>query len=68
VLIAVPFGLGIGYYIMHDWLENFACRIGIDWWFFVVPLVLVGLITLITVGGQVIRTANVNPAESLRQE
>lgn len=28
----------------------------------------VGLITLITLGGQVVRTANVNPAESLRHE
>jgi len=68
VLIAVPVGLGLGYYLMHNWLENFAYRIGIGWWFFLVPLVLVGLITLITVGGQVVRTANVNPAESLRHE
>jgi putative ABC transport system permease protein len=68
VLIAVPIGLGLGYYIMHSWLDNFAYRIGIGWWFFLLPLVLVGLITLFTVGGQVVRTANVNPAESLRQE
>ena len=68
VLIAVPIGLGLGYYIMHGWLENFAYRIGIGWWFFLLPLLLVGLITLVTVGGQVVRTANVNPAESLRHE
>lgn len=68
VLIAVPIGLGLGYYIMHSWLDNFAYRIGIGWWFFLLPLLLVGLITLVTVGGQVVRTANVNPSESLRQE
>jgi putative ABC transport system permease protein len=68
VLIAVPVGLGLGFYIMHGWLDNFAYRIGIGWWFFLFPLILVGLITLVTVGGQVVRTANVNPAESLRQE
>lgn len=68
VLIAVPVGLGLGYYIMHGWLENFAYRINIGWWFFLVPLFLVGLITLLTVGGQVLRTANVNPAETLRHE
>jgi putative ABC transport system permease protein len=68
VLIAVPIGLGLGYYIMHGWLQNFAYRIGIGWWFFLLPLILVGMITLVTVGGQVVRTANVNPADSLRQE
>ncbi|RLD94207.1 MAG: ABC transporter permease [Bacteroidetes bacterium] len=68
VLIAVPIGLGLGYYIMHNWLQNFSYRVGIGWWFFLIPLLLVSLITLITVGGQVVRTANVNPADSLRHE
>jgi len=68
VLIAVPVGLGLGYYIMHSWLQNFSYRIGIGWWFFLIPLLMVALITMITVGGQVVRTANVNPADSLRHE
>jgi putative ABC transport system permease protein len=68
VLIAVPIGLGLGYYIMHGWLQNFAYRVGIGWWFFFIPFLLVALITLLTVGGQVIRTAQVNPADSLRYE
>ena len=37
VAIAVPIGLGLGYYIMAGWLENFAYRIGIGWWFFIIP-------------------------------
>jgi len=68
VLIAVPIGLGLGYYIMHGWLQNFAFRIGIGWWFFFVPLFLVLLITILTVSSQVLKTANVNPANSLRHE
>ena len=68
VLIAVPFGLGLGYYIMHGWLQNFAYRVGIGWWFFLVPLFLVLLTTMLTVSSQVWKTASVNPAESLRHE
>jgi putative ABC transport system permease protein len=68
VSIAVPIGLGLGYYIMSGWLQNFAYRIGIGWWFFLIPLLLVLTITLLTVSSQVIRTANVNPADSLRHE
>jgi putative ABC transport system permease protein len=68
VLIAVPIGLGLGYYIMHGWLQNYSYRVSIGWWFYLVPLVLVILITLFTVSSQVIRTANVNPASTLRRE
>jgi putative ABC transport system permease protein len=68
VMIAVPIGLGLGYYIMHNWLQNFAYRVGIGWWFYLVPLCMVLLITILTVSSQVIKTANVNPAESLRHE
>jgi putative ABC transport system permease protein len=68
VLIAVPLGLGLGYYIMYNWLQNFAYRVAISWWFFLLPLLIVLLTTVLTVSSQVIRTANVNPAESLRHE
>ena len=68
VLISVPVGLGIGYYILSGWLRNFAYSIRIGWWFIVIPVLMVVLITIITVGSQVIKTANVNPADSLRQE
>ena len=68
VLTAVPIGLGVGYYIMSGWLHNFAYRINIGWWFFVGPVLLVVMIAILTVSSQVIRTANVNPAESLRYE
>jgi putative ABC transport system permease protein len=68
VLIAVPFGLGAGYYIMSRWIENFAYRISIGWWFFAVPLVVVLLIAILTVSSQVLKTASTNPAESLRYE
>jgi putative ABC transport system permease protein len=66
--IAVPVGLGVAYYFMSDWIQNFAYRIHIGWWFFVGPVLLVALIAILTVSSQVIRTANANPAASLRYE
>ena len=68
VLIAVPIGLGIAWYFMSGWTQNFAYRIPIGWWFFAGPVLLVVLIAVGTVSSQVIRTANANPAESLRYE
>jgi len=68
VVIAVPLGLGLGYYIMAGWLDNFAYRIGIGWWFFIIPTFIVLLITILTVISQVLKTANVNPAISMRRD
>ena len=68
VMIAVPIGLGLGYFIMSGWLRNFPYRTGIGWWFYLVPILLVLAITVLTVISQVLKTANVNPIESLRSE
>lgn len=68
ILIAVPIGLSIAYFIMQRWLENFAFRISIGWWFFILPVLIVLLIAVLTVIAQVTKTANVNPAQSLRYE
>ena len=68
VLIAVPVGLGFGYFIILRWLNNFAYRINIGWWFFLIPVCLLIIITILTVSFQIIKTANTNPAYSLRNE
>ncbi|MFO7668163.1 MAG: ABC transporter permease [Bacteroidales bacterium] len=68
VAIAIPLGLGLGYYIMAGWLNNFAYRIGIGWWFFVIPALMILIITILTVISQVLKTAQVNPAISMRCE
>jgi putative ABC transport system permease protein len=68
ILIALPVGLGAGYFIMDRWIQNFAYRIGIGWWFFIIPALMIALIAILTVSSQVLKTANVNPSESLRHE
>ena len=68
ILIAVPIGLSIAYWVMHRWIENFAFRVSIGWWFFILPVIIVLVIAVATVIAQVTKTANVNPAESLRHE
>ncbi|MGW8314693.1 MAG: ABC transporter permease [Bacteroidales bacterium] len=68
VLIAVPIGLGLGYFFMSKWLRNFPYQVGIGWWFYLLPVLAVLVVTMVTVSGQVIRTANVNPSNSLRYE
>jgi len=68
ILIAFPIGLAISYFIMSRWIQNFPFRISIGWWFFVIPVLIILIIALVTIIAQVFKTANVNPAESLRYE
>lgn len=68
VMIAVPFGLGCAYFAMSGWLRDFAYRTGIGWWFFMIPVLMVLIIAILTVAVQVLRTAGINPAVSLRHE
>lgn len=63
-LIALP----ISWWTMNQWLADFAYRINIQWWMFVVAGMIAWMIALFTVGWQAIRAAVANPVDSLRNE
>ncbi|MFQ5675396.1 MAG: ABC transporter permease [bacterium] len=68
VLLANVVAWPIAWYAMNRWLQNFAYRISIEWWVFVLAGGLALLIALLTVSTQAIRAALANPVESLRYE
>jgi putative ABC transport system permease protein len=68
VLIANLVAWPVAWYAMNRWLENFAYRIEIVWWFYLIAGGLAMLIALITVFSQAVRAALANPVESLRYE
>jgi len=68
VLIAIGIALPISYFMIRYWLQSFAYRIELEWWFFAGAGVTAMLITWITVGAQTIKAARINPSECLRNE
>jgi predicted permease len=64
ILIAIP----IAWYAMANWLQDYAYRIEIDWWIFVIAGIVAILIALLTVSFQAIKAALANPVESLKTE
>ncbi|MEM9675373.1 MAG: ABC transporter permease [Bacteroidota bacterium] len=68
VLISSVLALPLAYGFTQQWLENYAFRIDIHWWMFLLPLATVLLIALLTISFQTIKAALANPADSLRYE
>jgi putative ABC transport system permease protein len=68
VLLAAVLAFPIAWYGMHRWLEDFAFRVNISWWIFVIAAVLALLIALLTVSVQAFKAAMSNPVKSLRTE
>lgn len=63
-IIAVP----ISWYVMNNWLSNFAYQTTLSWWVFALAGVLVIGVALLTVSWQSFQAAVANPVESLRDE
>ena len=68
VALASVLAFPLSWWIMHSWLQDFAYRISIQWWVFVVAGVLALVIALLTVSFQAIKAALMNPVKSLRTE
>jgi len=68
VLIANVIAWPITWYVMSQWMQNYAYRINIRWWMCLLAGGLALLIALLTVGYQSIRAATANPADSIRYE
>jgi ABC-type antimicrobial peptide transport system permease subunit len=68
VIIANAISWPVAYYVMNNWLKNFAYRTDIHLWIFVASGAMALVIALLTVGSHAIKAATANPVESLRYE
>jgi putative ABC transport system permease protein len=68
VIISAVIAFPIAWWGMNKWLEDFAYRIHIGWWVFVLAGSIAILIALVTVSFQAIKAAVANPVNSLRTE
>jgi putative ABC transport system permease protein len=68
VIVAIIIATPIAWFIMYKWLQDFAYRIDIGWWVFVVAGLLAVGIALATISWQAMRAAVANPAKALRSE
>lgn len=67
-LIANILAWPIAWYVVHQWLQNFAYRVSVGLWIFILAGLAALLISILTVSYQAIHTASVNPVNALRYE
>ena len=68
VLMSIVIACPLAYYITNKWLQNFAYKINITWWMFVLSGGIALIIAFATISFQAIKAATANPVESLRYE
>lgn len=66
IMGAAVLGIFLARYAMGLWLEEFAYRIDLNWWYFALAGALALLIALVTVSFQSLKAAWSNPVESLK--
>ena len=68
ILVALLLAVPVGWFVMHEWLQDFAYRIDIAWWVFAVAGFVSLGIALLVISLQALRAAVENPVKSLRTE
>ena len=68
VAIAFIIAFPVAWITMNKWLHDFAYRVQIQWWIFVLAGSAAIFIAMITVSFQAIKAAIANPVKSLRTE
>lgn len=68
VLIAFVVACPLAWYIMSQWLSEFAFRIQINWWTFLTSGMVAIAVALITVSSQAAKAAMSNPVKALKAE
>jgi len=68
VLLSSAIAFPIAWWGMNKWLQDFAYRVNVGWWIFIVAGVTALLIALFTVSTQALKAAFTNPVKNLRSE
>jgi putative ABC transport system permease protein len=68
VVIALLIACPLAWWVMNNWLKDFAYQTPIDWWIFGLAGGLAVFIALLTVGWQAVKAAVANPVRALRSE
>lgn len=68
VIIGAVIAFPLAWWAMDKWLQDFAYKVDISWWVFILAAIVALFIAILTMSFQAIKAAVANPVESLRAE
>jgi len=68
VSLAIMIALPVSYFLVTKWLDGFAYRIELEWWFFVGSGCLALMVAWVTVALQTVKASRINPTDCLKDE
>ena len=68
IMVANIIAFPVAWWIMHNWLQDFAYRTNLSWWIFLSAAIIALIIAIVTIGLQTIKASMANPVKSLRTE
>ena len=68
VMVSLFLAIPVAWYFMNKWLNNFAYRVDVPWWIFVMTGMVVIVVAFITVSVLSVKAAFANPVNSLKSE
>jgi putative ABC transport system permease protein len=68
LIISFLIGIPLSYYVLSFWLDNFVYKGDVSWILFVIPGLLVTILSWFAVSFEILRAAWTNPVDSLRHE
>lgn len=68
LLIAILISVPIDVYVFSKWLENYAYKVNINYYFFVITGIGAIIVAMLTSGYHILRIIRANPIDSLRYE
>jgi len=67
IILAIVIASPLSYLLIGNWLDSFAYKISLDWWYFAIAGLLSVLMASFAVGAQIIRAARINPSQYLKE-
>ncbi|MFZ1806085.1 MAG: ABC transporter permease [Cyclobacteriaceae bacterium] len=68
ILIAGLIAIPLAYIGIQSWQSNFAYQTNLDWWVFVLPVLVVTVIAMVTISIETIKVALINPVNILKYD
>jgi putative ABC transport system permease protein len=68
ILIANVIAWPVSWWALDNWLNNYAYRVPLSWWFFILSGAITFTITMLIISYQGLKSAVANPVDSIRYE